>query len=182
MFAFIKQKNFFVIIGLCLICCASACNSVGGDGDDYFKTVNFNPEPRGAQLAAKKFNFNVGGTTVNVTGADCIAITWDGSLKNLGNVFGFAVRTDDNTFSLIVYFEKSGSGSFSGSRTLEAGEYTAILRYNDKVYSQPSSPLSITVARDSSQQTSITMNQPLIFTSPSSITVTPAGAMVLRSY
>jgi hypothetical protein len=155
-----------------LLCCAAAllfaaCNSSGNDEDDKFRQIDFNATY--ALLPAKQFSFT--SPAVTASGEDCLAVTWEGELERDEYYYGFALGTPDNSFNLIVSFPKSNELKLYGSQTL-AGQYTAVMRYNNEVYKDPITPLTINIYREWSTDTIITMNS-ITFTYPSTVILTP---------
>ena len=147
MFLF-KIKSIYVISLLCAIVLCGACNTVGSDGEDTFREINFTTYDD--LLTTKKFNFSPGGSE---TGKDCIAVAWEGNTTGTGNVFGFAVRNVANTFSLIVYVNKPNNASLMGHVNKNSDEYTVVYRNNSNIVCNPGGTLVFDIARSGSEIT-----------------------------
>ena len=174
MFLF-KIKSIYVFGLLCAMVFCGACNTVGSDGEDTFRLIDF--ESTYTPLLDKQFGF---GALQCGPNKDCIAVAWEGNTNGTGNVFGFAARNAANTSSLIVYINKTSSSPMSGTYTIPAGQYSAIYRSNSNIYQDPSGSLTLTITRDGSKIT-ITSMSTLNFTSPST-SLSASGTHVFQLY
>ncbi|MCL1911648.1 MAG: hypothetical protein FWG13_05540 [Leptospirales bacterium] len=140
--------------------------------------INFDS---GYTMTHKEFTFSGGVSVPLVSGDDCVAVTWRGSL-NKTDYYGFAVGMDG--FHLILYFPKTVDASKTESYTLDPapapGGYIAVMRNGNTIYKNPTSPITLTIEPTGSEgNTKITMTG-LGFTSPPLAAI--SGSMILRPY
>ena len=192
------KVNIKYCLFLCLI--ALSCGSSGHDGEDKFIQINFN-SPYSLNTA-KSFGFTLSGGvsgSVNDSGPDCIAVTWDGHIDKR-SYYGFAVGTDNddgvsnptsnNIFNLILYFPKDGSAF--GLKTLSpappdtappSGHYTAVMRYKGKIYKNPQTSITLNIQQNGTL-TEVNNLTPFVLTfdSPATVTVTKSSSIMLQPY
>lgn len=162
-----------------------ACSSSSSDDYDTFYIQDFDFQY--PVRSGKFFNFTQP-ASISDSGEKCLAVTWEGEVDN-AYYYGFSVRKDgtnsSGTFELMVWFKKDSSSELAGNITKNAGDYWVSCRYQNTIYSNPSSNLDITInknAADLTYDTEIKLNSLITLTSPSTVTIQADESLKLRSY